>query len=200
MMTSVLARLIVLPGLAALCVGAIAILSVSDLKSVSDVNGPLKTAEPEDTEALQVLRSHRNAEPVPRTTEVPKLSEPAALKALEEGPQRAAVAALWPMSQHRDRLLKLLLSHETQEEIRLYLLSALEAESPKRAAEAARSILAENDLSQGPLLLAMYEVLWRTGEEKDLFELADKPFELHQTTTIREGYRASLHDRLHGRE
>ena len=152
----------------------------------------------EDRDKLQILERPKRENLISRSSSVPKLSEEEALLALRERPGRVAIEALWPSSVHRERLFEVLIAKETPEEVRLHLLGRFWDEEPSRALEAARAI-AGSDVSQGPLRLAAYEVLAHEGDELDLLLLHERPFELHQTKTLREGYRDSLHERVHGR-
>jgi hypothetical protein len=173
----------------------LAVLLLSGI-SLVELNETRKADGDEDT--LQILERPNRENLVPRSTAIPKLSEEEALKALRERPGRAALEALWPSPAHRQRLFEILLAKDTAEEVRLHLLGRFWDVEPKRALEAARAIAGDDGVSQGPLRLSAYEVLAREGEESDLFLLHERPHELHQTKTLREGYRDSLHERVHG--
>jgi hypothetical protein len=183
-----LVRLSAVPIAAGLAVLLLSGISLLELRDARDGEG--------DGDELQVLERPRR-DLVPRSAAVPRLSEAEALAALRERPGRAAIEALWPAVAHRERLFEVLLAKDTAEELRLHLLGRFWEEEPKRALEAARTIAGE-EISQGPLRLAAYELLAREGEELDLLLLDERPFELHQTKTLREGYRDSLHERVHG--
>lgn len=129
------------------------------------------------------------------TAGVPELSEGEALERLRGRPDRAALARLWPIEKHREALLELALSAKTSEEIRLFLLGAFESESPKKALEAARAVVREKEILEGPLLLSAFEVLARHGERADLALFAERPGESHQLKTLREEYRGTLERR-----
>jgi hypothetical protein len=106
------------------------------------------------------------------------------------------VSRLWKERRHRERLFKVLLQEGTFEEVRLFLLGAFEREDRAKAVEAARSILAEKEVPEGPLLLTALEILSRHGGKHDLGQFAERPGETHQLKTLREEYRASLSERL----
>ncbi len=132
---------------------------------------------------------------VPLAAGVPVLSESEALDVLKERPHRAAVARLFPIQRHREALFKILLSRESPEDARLYLLSAFAGADPAKGLEASRSIAAETDLEEGPLLLSALEVLSRNGEPKDLALFCERAGESTQLRTMREEYRDALRDR-----
>jgi hypothetical protein len=181
-------RLSTLPALAGLVVLTIAFFTCLDLGKTP--------GRVEDSDTLQVLRRPRTEALVPRSRDVPKLTEREALEALAQHPGRAAIEALWPLEAHRQRLFEILLSAETPEEIRLLLLGRFERESEDLALEGARAIAGEKDLSQGPLRLAAYDIIARLGSAYDLSLLEARPFELHQTKTLREAYLDSLKKRI----
>lgn len=185
-----LLRLSAVPVAAGLVVLLLSGISLVDLREAREAHG--------DEDKLQILESPHRENLVPRSTAIPKLSEEEALKALRERPGRAALETLWPRADHRQHLFEVLLEKDTPEELRLYLLSRFWEEEPKRALEAARKIALDDKVSQGPIRLSVYEVLAREGDELDLLLLHERPFELHQTKTLREGYRDSLHERVHG--
>ncbi len=133
---------------------------------------------------------------VPLGQGVPELSEEDALRTLAKAPTWAAVARLWKERRHRERLFKVLLQEGTFEEVRLFLLGAFEREDRAKAVEAARSILAEKEVPEGPLLLTALEILSRHGGKQDLGQFSARPGESHQLKTLREEYRASLSGRL----
>ena len=186
-----LAALPVVAGLTVLIVAGISMLDIGE-------NNKKEQKSPEET--LLVLRRHKRQGVVPRAERVGALSEREALERLEvRGPRRAAVDRLWPGPKHRERLLALLVAKETSEDIRLHLLGLFREAAPSSAVQAARAILGKQDLSQGPLLLAAYEVVARYGKVDDLVLLSRRPDELQQTRVTREQYRALLNRRLRPR-
>ena len=184
-------RLAALPALAAAVVVLVSALSLLE------IGARAKTPEPEDPEALQILARPRKAGLVPRTRALPELSEAESLRLLAEAPGRAAAQRLWPLEQHRARLLQVLLERRTPSDLRLFLLGRFAEASPASALEAARTIARDLEVPPGLLLLAAYEVLEREGSEDDLLLLTPRPGEPHQVKGARESYRAALHDRVH---
>lgn len=183
-------RLSTLPALAGLTVLTIAVLSLLDLRKAP--------APAPDSDTLLVLRRPPTEALVPRSRDVPTLSEAEALRSLAEHPGRAAIDALWAIAGHRERLFEVLLRAETPEGVRLHILGRFCREGEDQALEAARVIAREKDLSQGPLRLRAYDIIARLGSEQDLSLLEERPFELLQTKTVREGYLDSLKKRLGG--
>lgn len=182
-------RLTTLPAFAALTVILIAGLSLVDLRSWR------RTEAKDDDDVLQVLKREGPKGKVPISRDVPTLSEEEALKLLEETPSRACVSRLWPITKHRDRLFKALLSRDSPKEVRVYLLGAFLGASPEKALEASRAIVSEKDLGEGPLLLSAYEILSRNGRKEDLALFKERPGESYQLKTLREEYRDSLQKR-----
>ena len=184
-------RLVVYPAIAASVVIAIAALSLRDL---GDTKAQFESPAPEK---LQILKRPEPRAPEAKAARVPQLSESEALERIETGEAlRAGVDRLWPEAKHRSRLLGLLLSETTPEEIRLHLLGLFRSVDPESALRGARTVLKTAELSQGPLRAASFEVLARHGKKEDLELLSKQPFELQQTTTLRETCRATLAKRL----
>ena len=181
-----------LPALAAATVVLIAGLTLVDLSRSLFVDstrapppaGPLAPVPADGCRATDVSR------------EVPDYTEEEALEALGDYPTRGAVARLWPLSRHRERLYELLLARKTSEEIRIHLLGAFETADAERALEGAREIVDEEGLSEGPLLAQAMEVVSRLGGEGDLELLVDRPHESHQLRSLREKYREAIRRRF----
>jgi hypothetical protein len=178
-------RLSTLPALAALTVLLIAGLSTWDLL--------FRKRGGED--GIPILRSPPREGLVPRSRDLPELSEKEALDILKRGVGRAAVMRLWKEPTHRERLREILLSKETREEVRLWLLGRFAAEEPRSALEAARAIAAEASTPQGHLLSSAYEVLSRHGAAEDVRLFTEREFEHEQTRASREKHRDTLRER-----
>jgi len=188
---SIFVRLLTAPAVAALAVVFLAGLSVLDLTRSRNA------AEDEDERARrEALKAPAKKDLVPIAANVPELSEEEALRSLKERPNRASVKRLWPLENHREELFGLLSAKGTPEEARLYLLGAFDEAAPKKALEAAREILKEKDLREGPLLLSAFEILSRHGGKDDLVHFSERPGETHQLRTLREEYRDQLEGQI----
>jgi hypothetical protein len=188
-------RLSTVPAAAGLSVLLLAALSLLELREEEERlqgerGGKPPVAVPDTLEVLE-----RPGPGIRRSIEPEELSEEEALRALETRPSRAAVRRLLDSREHRARLQDVLLSEETPEEVRLYLLGRFEEEEPFTALEAARRIAEEGGSSQGPLLLSVYEILATFGEDEDLALLRERPLELPQTRARREEERLRLRER-----
>jgi hypothetical protein len=150
------------------------------------------------TSGTPVLSRPEKAPLVPHSRDLETLSREEAIEALKERPRTAPVARLLREPGERDRLFALLKKKDTPEEIRLLILGHFAADDPEKALDAARAMAHEEELSQGPLRFQVYEILARHGGEPDLALLDERPFEHHQTRTLREGYRDSLKKRIGG--
>jgi hypothetical protein len=135
---------------------------------------------------------------IPRSSDVPELGEKEALDLLDRGPAHAAVMRLWGEPAHRGRLRERLLSRDTREEIRLWLLGRFAAEEPRAALEAARAIARETSTPQGHLLSSAFEVLSRHGGAEDLSLFSERESENHQMRASREKHRDALRERAGG--
>ena len=187
-------RLSALPVVAGCVVVAIALVSYLDLFNSSDEEVVASLVPSADNDELEILSRPRSHE-LPTATALAELTAEEARQRLGPRPGRAALDALWPLPEYRADLMDLLDSADTAEEARLFLLGRLQREAPEQALLAARSI-AQQQVSQGPLLYSAYEILAQHGEHDDLELLTPREHERPQTTAYREDRFAALSERL----
>jgi hypothetical protein len=185
-------RLTALPAVTALAVLILASLSILDLTW-----GRRSAVEEGDRQLQKRFEEPPRKDLVPLTANVPLISEAEALAALRERPTRNAVKRLWAMDGHREALFRALLSRETPEDVRLYLMGAFDEAIPKKAVEAARVIVKDKDLPESPLVFSAYDVLSRHGGKDDLVLFTERENESYQLKTIREEYRDQAQGQAH---
>jgi hypothetical protein len=183
-------RLSTLPAAAALAVAVLAGLTLIDLAR----------GHRQDEEDLKAAKESFMAAPsdtkrVPLTEDVPALSEDEAEAILKDRPTVAAANRLWPIPTRRGALFDVLVAKTSPEEVRLHLLAGFEEAEAAKALQAARSIVAEEEQREGPLLFSAYEIVSRLGEAKDERLFAERPGESNQAKSMREEYRNALRDR-----
>jgi hypothetical protein len=129
----------------------------------------------------------------------PAFGEAEAQRLLGEAPDAAtkiaALASLRGEAAHRERLHAELVQRETPPEARLRLLGFFEEVEPKKALEAARTILEDEAVRHEILLDAAMEVVAGRGTREDLPLLGERPGESAQLRTQRESYRDELQER-----